>query len=284
MRRISGIATLAMVLSAATPSLGDAVLDRGAYLMNSIVACGNCHTPRPSDGAAGGKELAGGSVIEEGPFTARAPNITPDEETGIGRWTDEQIVAAIREGKRPDGSIVGPPMPIAFYRGMSDSDAKAIVAYLRSVPPIRNKVEKSEYRMPLPASYGPPVGHVADVPRDDPVRYGAYLAGPLGHCLDCHTPMLEGGRRDVENRPGAGGPPINGPFGPVVPPNITPDRDTGIGAWTDDQIKAAITLGIGAHGRKLVPPMAFGYYAKMSEADLDALVAYLRSLKPVRTQ
>jgi mono/diheme cytochrome c family protein len=279
MHRI-GIATVAALALATSIARAETPLERGAYLMNGIVACGNCHTPQSPTGPVPGRELAGGMVIEEPPFTARVPNITPDEETGIGRWSDEEIIAAIREGRRPDGSIIGPPMPIELYRDISDADARAIVAYIRSTPPVRNKVERSEYRIPLPPSYGPPVASVPEVPRTDPVRYGAYLAGPLGHCTECHTPMGDGGRRDFHGRVGAGGPPINGPLGPVVPGNITPHRQAGIGAWSDAEIKAAITRGIGAGGRKLAPPMAFGYYARVSEADLDAIVAYLRSLTP----
>jgi mono/diheme cytochrome c family protein len=272
----------AALLLAALPMLAaraETPSARGAYLMSGIVACGNCHTPQGPNGPVAGRELAGGTKFDEKPFTAYAPNITPDRETGIGAWTDEQIVAAIRDGTRPDGSVIGPPMPIGRYRGMADSDVNAIVVYLRKVKPVRNAVPKSVYRIPLPASYGPSIGAVPDVPRTDKLAYGAYLGGPLGHCVECHSPMVAG-RRDL-TRAGAGGPPIAGPAGPVVPLNITPDRDHGIGAWTDAEIKRAITRGIDAHGRKLSPPMAYGYYAHMRAADLDALVAYLRSLAPL---
>ena len=93
-------------------------------------------------------------------------------------------------------SANSPPMPIAFYRGMSDSDVKAIVAYLRQVKPVSNKVEKSSYKIPLPDSYGSPVTSVPDVPHGDKVAYGAYLATGLGHCMDCHTPLVQG-RNDM---------------------------------------------------------------------------------------
>src|SRR5215217_6052393 len=122
-------------------------LARGTYLMNSIVACGNCHTPQTPQGPVQGKELAGGTKFQEEFGLAYAPNITPDAETGIGRWTDQQIIAAIREGKRPDGTIIGPPMPIPLYRDVSDADVQAIVAYIRAVPSVVNKVPKSEYKM-----------------------------------------------------------------------------------------------------------------------------------------
>ena len=198
--------------------------------MNSIVACGNCHTPKNPDGSEPpGKLLAGGLVIEAPPFTAIASNITPDKETGIGNWTDAQIARAIREGLRPDGSIIGPPMPIEFYSKISDRDVMAIVAYLRTVPPADNKTAKSVYRIPLPKSWGNAAGDPDPQPANDKVAYGAYLAGPLGHCMECHTPMLAGGGGRDMAQVGAGGPPIPGPQGDVVPPNITPDRETGIG-------------------------------------------------------
>jgi hypothetical protein len=135
-----------------------------------------------------GKELAGGTRFQEGFGVACASNITPDPETGIGKWTDEQIIVAIREGRRPDGTIIGPPMPIALYRGLSDADARAIVAYLRARPPVVNKVAKSEYKVPLPPAYGLPItGPVTAPPPSDKVAYGGYLAGPLGHCTECHS-------------------------------------------------------------------------------------------------
>ena len=174
------IAAAAMMATAAA-SFAETPLERGTYLMNSIVACGNCHTPKgPNGQAIADKELSGGDPIDSPVFHAVPANITPDKDTGIGNWTDDQIINAIRNGKRPDGTIIGPPMPIAFYRDMSDTDVKAIVAYLRSIKPISNETEKSTYKIPLPASYGPPVTHVADVPRTNAVAYGKYLAD-IGH-------------------------------------------------------------------------------------------------------
>lgn len=257
----------------------ETLLERGTYLVNSIVACGNCHT-RPA-GPMAGVELAGGFLVEEPPFKAFAPNITPDPETGIGNWTEAQLITAIRQGLRPDGSVIGPPMPISLYRSLSDRDVQAIVAYVRTVKPVKNVVPRSEYRMPLPPNYGPPVGSVPDVSPDDPVAYGAYLAGPAGHCIECHTPQVEG-RPDFANQLGAGGFPFNGPWGISVSRNITPDPESGLGKWTDAQIKTAITQGVRPDGSRLLPPMGFSYYARMTETDLNALVAYLRSLRPIK--
>ncbi len=251
------------------------LLERGRYLVQGVVACGNCHTPQGPNGPLAGQELAGGLVFEEPPFTAVASNLTPDKATGIGAWTDAQIITAIREGKRPDGSLIGPPMPIGLYRGLSDRDVKAIVAYLRSVPAVKNAVAKSVYRMPLPPSYGPPVGRVAAVSSTDKLAYGRYLAGPLGHCVECHSTPGPQGVPDLANKLGAGGMTFNGPWGQSVASNITP---TTLGKWSDDDIKKVIATGVRPDGSRLKPPMGTSYYARMSAADLAALVAYLRSL------
>ncbi len=282
MRRIirrGTIAGLGLLMLWAQDSAAETPLERGRYLMQGIVACGNCHTPQTPNGPAAGMEMAGQMVTDMALFTAYAPNITPDPETGIGSWSDDQIVAAIRDGRRPDGSLIGPPMPIHLYRGMSDRDVRAIVTYLRTVPPVRNAVPKSIYRIPLPPSYGPPVTAVAEVPRDDQVAYGAYLARPLGHCIACHTPMING-REDYENQLGAGGFVLDGPWGTTISRNITPHPEDGIAAWANAEIKRAITEGISADGGRLAPPMAYGYYRNISDADLDAVVAYLRTLRP----
>lgn len=278
-RHLCAVALCAAALSGSAAVAAESPLERGAYLMRSIVACGNCHTPQGPDGPIPGMELAGGTEIEDKGMLARVPNITPDVETGIGGWTDAQIITAIREGKRPDGTIIGPPMPIGQYRSLSDKDVRAIVAYLRSVPPVSNAVPPSQYDFPLPPSYGPPVASVPEPDRSDKTAYGAYLAGPAGHCVECHTPMVEG-RFDYEQL-GAGGLRIPGPWGVSVSANITPHPKDGIGGWTDAQIKRAITEGVHPDGHELMPPMAFAYYAKMSDADLEAIVAYLRSLKPL---
>ncbi len=253
--RCAAFGTVALAIAVASlpaPSgATEALFERGDYLINGIVACGNCHTPQGPDGPLPGMELAGGLVIQEPEFTVVTPNITPDPETGIGRWSDEQIVAAIREGRRPDGSVIGPPMPIGLYRQMADRDALALVVYLRQVPPVRNAVPRTEYAFALPASYGQPVGAV---PSDDPVAWGTYLAGPLGHCIECHTPIGESGA-DYAHRLGAGGNQYLGPWGKSISANITADPQEGIGAWTDAEIKRAITEGIGRDGTPLKPPM-----------------------------
>jgi len=262
-------------------------VERGAYLVSSMSACGNCHTQKDAAGiAVPGKELAGGFEFHEGFGLAISANITPDPETGIGKWTDAQVITALRDGKRPDGRTLGPPMPFFFYRGIADDDAAAIAAYIRTIKPIHNAVGHSEYKAPLPASYGPPVEHVTAPPKTDKVAYGAYLAGPISHCLDCHTPFASPGKLDL-TRLGAGGRELHAPGSDtvhVISRNITPDPEDGIGKWSDADIKRAITTGVRPDGTKLVPIMAFAWYAKIAPADLDALVAYLRSMKPQKTR
>jgi mono/diheme cytochrome c family protein len=172
-------------------------------------------------------------------------------------------------------------MAFDLYRGISDRDLVAMVAYLRSVPPVRHSVtERSTYPFPV-ASYGPPVSGVADPPEDDPVARGAYIAGPLGHCMDCHTPIRINEQRDF-SRMGAGGVPFSGPWGIVVARNITSDKEHGIGSWTDNQIVRALVQGTSTDGRKLMAPMSSRapIYAQLTDRDLRDLVAYLRSLPP----
>jgi mono/diheme cytochrome c family protein len=257
-------------------------LTHGRYLVETVAGCGNCHTPHLPDGSLDeSMAFSGAFVIEEPIFRAYAKNITPDMETGIGSWTDDEIVNAIRNAKRPDGTPLGPPMSFGWYKRMSDTEVRAIVAYLRTLRPIRNEVTPSTYQIPLEGFFGPDVTSVPDVPKTDIVKYGEYLAGPVGHCMDCHTPIIMG-VQDMANL-GRGGYVFHKPFiydWSAVAANITP-HEQGLGGWTDAEIKRAITQGISRDGRTLLPFMPYGLYAKMQESDLDALVAYLRSIPPL---
>jgi mono/diheme cytochrome c family protein len=291
MKIAAALLALAVTATASSPSGADvprqspedaAVMERGRYLVEIAAACGLCHTTRGADGQPlPGMELAGGRIIADRGFRAVVPNITPDPETGIGRWSDADIAAAIRGGRRPDGTLIGPPMPLELYLGLSDHDLVAVVAYLRAVPPLRHAVtERSTYPFPV-TSYDPPVVGVPDPPKDDPVARGAYLAGPLAHCMDCHTPPLPGERRDW-SRIGAGGVPFEGPWGAAVARNVTSSKEYGIGGLTDEQIIRALTQGISADGHRLAPPMSgrASIWAQLTERDQHDLIAYLRSLPP----
>jgi mono/diheme cytochrome c family protein len=265
-----------IVLSVQTARAESAV-DRGRYIVEVIAACGNCHSPNAPGDLDPSRHLAGGFKIVLPGIAAVTPNITPDPETGIGSWTDEEIIRAIREGVRPDGRVLGPPMPFELYRNISDQDARAIVAYLRTVTPVRNDTPTSRYEFPLPPAWGPPVGSVPEPDRNDPVAYGAYLAGPLGHCVECHSTPDANGVPDMENHLGAGGMLLEGPWGVTASTNITP---TGIGGKSDDELRKIITTGIRADGSALKLPMPVSYYKNLEEADLDAIIAYLRTLPP----
>jgi mono/diheme cytochrome c family protein len=277
MGQVSVAIALLLVLFAA-PVGAETRLERGRYLVETLAGCGNCHTPRGPNGPLNDKKFAGGEIIKHEDFTAVVANFTPDPETGIGRWTDRQIITAIREGQRPDGSLIGPAMPSRSYRQLADEDVEAIVVHLRSVPPVYNPITaKSHYDAPLPASWGPPVSHVDAPPKEDKVAYGAYLAGPLARCMDCHTERRPGEPAKL----GAGGKPFYGPWGISVSANLTPDEISGLGQWSDAEIERAIRTGIARDGHKFFPPMPFAAYQNVADDDMVAVIAYLRSLPAI---
>jgi mono/diheme cytochrome c family protein len=285
--RSLALAAALLFLGAGAAARGETRLERGAYLVTALGACGNCHTPRDAKNQpVPGLELAGGFAFDEATLGhIVGPNITPDKETGIGGWTEGQIVNALRNGKRPDGTVIGPPMPIEMYRGLSDRDAEAIAAYLKSLKPVRRTVARSTYKIPLPPGYGPIVGHVDEPDRKNKVAYGAYLAGPVAHCLECHTQRVKGELQ--RDRLGAGSrelPDFANPGGVTVARNITPDPQDGIGRWSDADVKRAILVGERPDGTKLAGTMPFAAYNKMSSDDVNAIVDYLRTLPPLKTK
>lgn len=242
---------------------------RGAYLV-SIGICDSCHTPKDAEGRSIKEmHLAGGHRVGG----LLSSNLTPDPDTGLGKWSDEQIIASIRNGVRADGAPVRPPMGVFFYRNISDEDIHAIVAYLRTVPPVKNAVERAPARGPSPVYE--PVTAVGSPDVKDQIRHGRYLGETIAHCVQCHTPRINGSPDTA--RYGAGGNTYTARGGgTVLAPNITPTR---LASWSDDQIKAAITKGVRPDGGQLAAVMDFDLYARMTEADLSALVAYLRSLE-----
>lgn len=125
MGQVSVAIALLLVLCAA-PVRAESQLDRGRYLVETLAGCGNCHTPRGPTGPLKDKKFAGGEVIKHADFTAVTPNITPDPQTGIGKWTDDQIALAIREGRRPDGRLLGPAMPSRSYRSLTTKTSKRL--------------------------------------------------------------------------------------------------------------------------------------------------------------
>jgi len=256
------------------------LVKRGDYLVNGIMTCGNCHSPKGPPAVTAGKDFSGGLSWDEPPFKVTAPNITPDKETGIGNWTDAEIKTVMRTGIRPNGVHVAMIMPTGFYHIMTDRDLDAVVAYLRTIKPVSNKVADPIYKMPqvehvLPGGEKP----FTEAMMSDKVKKGFYLS-TIAHCMECHTPM-EKGVRQWDTRLGAGGFEFPGPWGVSVSRNITSSKTKGIGAWTDEEIKRAITTGVDRQGNKLKPPMGFQYYSTVSADDLDALVAYLRTVPAI---
>jgi len=237
--------------------------------------------------------LAGGNVLEtlEPKMKVWVPNITSDPETGIGRWSDDQVMRAIRDGVRDDGKFLNPIMPFGSFRYMSDADVRAVVAYVRSVPPHRQTRKPIKNEVPLLARIGlgafgvamhPPARGVEAPSPSDTVKHGEYLAR-LAACADCHS-LGKRGPRSPSDRFLAGSDVPFSEGGRVWAPNLTPDPETGIARSGRDAVKKAIRSGVRLDGKKTAPPMAtlVPHYEGMTEADLDAIVAYLFAQKPVK--
>ena len=173
----------------ATGAAAEVSVARGEYLVTGPVGCGNCHTPRGANGPVPGAELSGMLVDQNPGFAAIASNITPAGE--IADWSDAELGKAIREGIRPDGSVIGPPMPIGLYRHISDDDLESIVAYLRTVPAVENDPGKSVYNIPLPPVYGPPLTAVSGSAEGKTAEWGGDVA-TISHYFACHSTPVEG--------------------------------------------------------------------------------------------
>jgi mono/diheme cytochrome c family protein len=272
---------LVVVLAAPPAAMAQASLERGRYLVDTVMTCHNCHTPMGPNGPQFDKALSGGLRFDEPAFDVIASNITPDRNTGIGDWSDAEIKTALQEGTRPAGHHLAPVMPSGFYKILTPGDLDGIVAYLRSVRPVENKVRGSVYKLPtaqqvLPGAEKP----MSEFDLNDKVKRGFYLV-TIAHCMECHTPFSpSGGSLDFEKSLGKGGRQFPGPWGVSTSPNITSSKASGLGDWSDAEIKRAITQGVRKDGTKLKPPMGYAYYAKMSDGDVDAMVAYLRTVLP----
>jgi mono/diheme cytochrome c family protein len=275
---IAGATGLAVWAGTSRGNAASPQVDRGSYLVNSILACGSCHTPNAKGVPIEGKEFAGGIEFDTPAFKVKSSNISQDKTTGIGAWSDAEIEAAIVDGVRPDGTKLAPIMPSAFYKVLSRTDRDAIVAYMRTVPPQPDKTPEPDYKAAFHDEAVPggekPIG---EAERKNPVRQGFYLA-TIGHCMECHTPHGPAGL-DF-SRAGKGGTEFDGPWGVSVARNITSSAAKGIGAWSDAEIKRAITEGKSRDGSALKPPMNYRRYAKITGSDLDALVAWLRTVPP----
>ncbi len=278
----SALLVSALSAAAALAQSQSDLVKRGEYLMNGPVACGNCHHTRGPDLAViPGMEYAGGFKLVDPGLEAYTANITQDKDTGIGTWTDEQIITAIREGRSREGKIIFPPMPVPTYNNMADEDVRAMVAYLRTVKPVHHEVPESKYSFPQQAM--PPAKSQPIPPKSDKIGYGRYIVTAQAHCFECHSGPSDKGPPDFEHKLAAGGFPITlGPDMVVVTANITPDPETGIGKWTDAEIKTAMTTGVRPGGRHLSPPMPYPFFKNMTDEDIDAVIAFLRTIPPIR--
>lgn len=266
------------------------VLAHGKYLVESVTGCTGCHSPvddtRPGDFPIEGKRGAGRDFgpMGEAPFRLRAPNLTPDPDTGIGKYTDGEIVRAMREGVGRDGHVLFPQMPWQTYaKSLSDDDALAIVAYLRTLPAIKNDPGKTEVKFPVsmfirglpkPLASSPPPAP----PASDKLARGRWLLDVCS-CHDCHdsvTPRME----KVPGKALAGGMKFPLPKGAVYAANITGDKATGIGSYSDEDLMRILDEGKNKAGRSLYV-MPWSFYSGLTKEDKVAIVAALREIPAV---
>ncbi len=283
--QLSALIVLSLVLCVAgTAPVGarpaaqyDDPVKQGEYLAN-ITGCIGCHTPIDANFQPDRSRLyAGGVEFQLGPLgSVFSKNLTPDVETGLGGWSDEEIKRAIRTGVSRDGLHLFPIMPYLYFNKMADSDVDAIVAYLRTLQPVRNVVPRQQI---LPPEQLPQLpfteGIVAPVPSDTAAR-AEYLMTAVTACSDCHTPVNPETGQPILEKYLAGGQPFEGPWGIVYAGNLTPDQETGIGNWSDNDIKRVLRLGVRPNGRRVVL-MPWQDYAPLTEEDLNAIVHYLRN-------
>jgi mono/diheme cytochrome c family protein len=256
---------------------------RGKYLA-TIAGCIDCHSPLDEKGAPDfNRAFSGGQPFDLGPLgTVFSKNLTSDKETGLGNWTDDEIKTAMRTGISRDGLHLFPIMPYAYFNQMADADVDAIVAYLRTLPPVVNKVPRVQIlpvdQMPKFTMPDKPI--IAPDVKDVAAR-GQYLMHTTTECSDCHTPIDANTGAPIMDRYLSGGQPYVGPWGTVYGGNITPDPETGIAKWSDDQIKRVLREGVLKDGRRAVL-MPWRIYKTLNDDDLDAILYFLRhDVKPV---
>ena len=273
-----------------------ALVERGEYLANHVAVCIDCHSTRDFSRFSGplqpGTEGKGGDKFDHSlgfPGTFYARNITSDKETGIGAWTDGEIYRAMTKGVSKDGDPLFPVMPYKAFNQMRTEDAYAIIAYIRTLAPIRNEVPKSDPDFPMnlilrtmPSDEAPALEKAA---LDGAVAKGKYLL-TIASCGDCHTPRDK--NTPIEGMHLAGGAEFPTPDGGVLrAANITPDKETGIGNWTEEafvqrfkmqQHPAAVAPG----GPNTIMPWSM--YAGMEEEDLRAIYRYLMSVEPINNK
>ena len=266
------------------PASADPVA-RGAYILRAA-GCATCHT----DVAGGGAFLAGGRMLSSPWGAIAAPNITPDPETGIGGWSDEDFVRALRDGKSPEGRTYYPAFPYTAYAGMQHEDMLDLKAYLDTVEPVAAANRPHELRFPFSVRlFLHPwrwlfFDREPEVPvsiEDERLARGHYLVETLGHCAECHTPRsmlgaLKRGPHLAGSRYGPGG---------ISVPNITPDTETGIGSWSEIDLAFFLRTGFTPYGDDVQGEMREAIddgLRHLTQVDLEAMAAYLKALPAIR--
>jgi mono/diheme cytochrome c family protein len=266
---------------------GNSVVERGEYLLHAG-GCISCHTADEEDAIP----LAGGRAMETPYGTFFSPNITPDNETGIGRWSDEEFLDALWLGLRPDGARYFPAFPYPSYTGASEEDLLAIKAYLSSINPVHQPNRENQLHWYLSsrlAAWGwqkmnfDPGRFRKDPERSAEWNQGAYLVRHLGHCGECHTPRSTTGKL-LQDRELGGNP--EGADGKKVP-GITQDREDGIGRWSISEIEFFLEIGMVPDG-----DFAGGSMSKVIDdntshltgSDRHAIAVYLQSLPSAQNE
>lgn len=279
----------------ATPEL----LEKGEYLANHVAVCIDCHSERDWSRFAGpvvpGTEGKGGDRFDHSmgfPGVFYAKNITSDKETGLGSWTDGEIYRAITAGVNKNGDPLFPVMPYKSFSQMQEQDVYAIIAYLRTLDPIKNKIPESDADFPmnllLRTMPSTPENNMKAVLDDDQLSRGKYLV-TIASCNECHTPAEKG--TPIAGKELAGGFEFKLPSGTLRSANITPDEETGIGAWSEEAFVARFKQHENPEmaNQKLAPNdfntiMPWGMYAGMTEKDLRAIYQYLRTVEPKKNK
>jgi len=257
-----------------------AVIARGRHLVYSMAHCVYCHNRGNADSLiALGQEvpLDGGVMFDLPIGKVYSKNITSDKETGIGKYSDEEIARALRFGVHPDGAAVFDFMP---FHDLSDEDLTAIISYIRMQKPVHNQVPKNELNFmgkAVNAFLVKPVGPVAEppatVPADSTAAYGSYIAMSIAECNGCHTQRDMAGR--FVGEPFAGGNEIEG----FITPNLTTDSTGTLFGWTKETFINRFRAG----KLKTGTPMPWNAFKHMTDQELTAVYNFLKTTKPVKT-
>lgn len=269
---------------AITASADTTVIARGRQIVFGLGHCADCHSPRNNDSLLklGIEPALTGGFEFNLPFgKIYTKNITPDKETGIGNYTDAEMARALRYGVHPDGTVVYPFMP---FNNMTDEDLTAVISYLRAQKPVYNKVPTHNLNVMgkvvqafLLQPVGPSGEVAATIKRDSTAAYGKYLANSVGNCSGCHTARSSTG--DFIGEPFAGGSTMDEPGGSFTPPNLTPHSTGRLYGWSEQNFINRFRLGRVQKGS----PMPWNSYQKMSDMELKAIYAYLKTLPPTKT-